>query len=563
MVSSSDILRAGILIVDDQAANVSVLEEMLREAGYSSVSSTMKPREVCELHRKNSYSLIILDLQMPGLDGFQVMDGLKTIEAGSYLPVLVITAQPDHKLRALRAGARDFVSKPFDLAEVLMRVRNLLEVRLLNRAAESRTEKAEGRFIEAQKLDSIGQLAAGVAHDFNNVIAVVMGYSELLMQKIDLDDETKSHLEAIRTAGERAAGLTRQLLIFSRKQEVQMVVLDLNTVMKDLHKMLQRLVHENIEMTIVPGTQTGRIKADSGYVGQVLINLVVNARDAMPHGGRLTIATNNVTLDEQYARERQGILPGEYVMLSVSDTGTGMTKEVKAHLFEALFTTKPKGEGTGLGLATCQTIVQQSGGHISVYSEVGIGTTFKVYFPRMDQPLDLASTSIHAGPLPRGTETLLIVEDDPTVRHLARRVLIAQGYNVLTASNGSAALETARDHNGPPISLVLSDVIMPVMGGKVMAEWLKTTYPDLKILFTSGYTDDAISHHEVLQAGVAFLPKPYTPATLAHKIRAMLDDQSDTSILRKQRTGNNQSIPAGIKHGTEDAVPANEPPTRF
>jgi signal transduction histidine kinase len=521
----------------------------------------MNPREVCELHRKNCYSLIVLDLQMPGMDGFQVMDGLKTIEAASYLPVLVITAQPDHKLRAFRAGAKDFVSKPFELAEVLMRVHNLLEVRLLNRAAESRTEKAEGRFIEAQKLDSIGQLAAGVAHDFNNVIAVVMGYSELLMGKIGLDEETKSHLETIRAAGERASGLTRQLLIFSRKQEVQLVILDLNAVMKDLDKMLQRLVHENIEMTIVPGTQIGRVKADSGYLGQVLINLVVNARDAMPHGGHLTIGTSNVTLDEHYARAHSGVTPGEYVMLTVSDTGTGMTSEVKAHLFEALFTTKPKGEGTGLGLVTCQTIVQQAGGHIGVYSEVGIGTTFKVYFPRMDQPLDPASKSIHSGPAPRGTETLLIVEDDPTVRHLAQTVLIAQGYNVLTASNGSVALETARNHKGPRISLVLSDVIMPVMGGKVMAEWLKTTYPDLKILFTSGYTDDAISHHGVLQEGVAFLPKPYTPSTMTHKIRAMLDGQSDTSILRKQRTGKDQSALARTEHGVEDVVPAVGPPT--
>ena len=246
MISSSDILKASILIVDDQEANVTLLSEILREAGYVSISSSRNPREVCDLHRQNRYSLILLDLQMPGMDGFEVMEGLKTLEANCYLPVLVITAQPDHKLRALRAGAKDFVSKPFDLAEVLMRVHNLLEVRLLHVAAETRTEQAEGRFIESQKMDSIGLLAAGVAHDFNNIIAVIMGYSEILMDRVGSGTELWGFLETIRSAGERAAGLTRQLLIFSRKQEVQLVVLDLNDVVKDLNKMLQRLVHENI-----------------------------------------------------------------------------------------------------------------------------------------------------------------------------------------------------------------------------------------------------------------------------------------------------------------------------
>ena len=300
-------------------------------------------------------------------------------------------------------------------------------------------------------------------------------------------------------------------------------MLDLNDVVKDLDKMLRRLIDENIEMTVVPGEQIGRIKADSGHLGQVLMNLVVNARDAMPNGGKLTIATDNVALDENYARTHPGAIPGDYVMLSVSDTGTGMTDEVKARLFEAFFTTKPKGKGTGLGLATCQTIVQQSGGHIGVDSEVGKGTTFKIYFPRVEQPLDVAARPLQTGPLPRGTETLLVVEDEPAVRHLARDVLEAQGYEVLRAANGQHALLVAREHKGSPIRLVITDVIMPRMGGKVMAEWLKATYPNLKILFTSGYMDDAIAHHGVLEPGVEFLPKPYTPTTLVRKVREMLD----------------------------------------
>jgi CheY-like chemotaxis protein len=230
-------------------------------------------------------------------------------------------------------------------------------------------------------------------------------------------------------------------------------------------------------------------------------------------------------LDENYARTHKDVTPGDYVMLSVSDTGTGMTEEVRARIFEAFFTTKPKGKGTGLGLATCQTIMQQSGGCIEVCSELGQGTTFKVYFPRVELPLDVSAKSTQAGPLPRGTEFLLLVEDEPAVRHLACSVLKAQGYQVLSASNGQDALHTVRDHTGSPIRLVVTDVIMPQMGGKVMAEWLKTANPDLKILFTSGYTDDAISKHGVLETGVDFLPKPYTPATLARKVREMLDDK--------------------------------------
>jgi CheY-like chemotaxis protein len=276
-------------------------------------------------------------------------------------------------------------------------------------------------------------------------------------------------------------------------------------------------------MTIVPGKQNGRIKADSGHIGQVLMNLVVNARDAMPNGGNLTIATNRVTLDESDTRTHPGAMPGDYVMLSVSDTGTGMTGEVKARLFEAFFTTKPSGKGTGLGLATCQTIVQQSGGHIGVYSEVGKGTTFKIYFPRVDQPLDAVAQAIKAVPLPRGTETLLVVEDEPSVRHLVTDMLEAQGYNVLRANNGQDALRVAGEHKGAPIRLVVTDVIMPLMGGKVMAEWLKTTYPDLKILFTSGYTEDAMTRRGMIEAEVEFLSKPYAPATLVRKVRKMLD----------------------------------------
>jgi CheY-like chemotaxis protein len=317
--------------------------------------------------------------------------------------------------------------------------------------------------------------------------------------------------------------LTRQLLVFSRKQTVQPVVLDLAKAVQGLDKMLHRLIGENIELTIVRGEQSGRIRADSGYVGQLLMNLAVNARDAMPNGGKLTITTRNVVLDEDYARAHPGETPGNFVMLSVSDTGSGMTDEVKAHLFEAFFTTKPVGQGTGLGLATCQNIVRQCGGHIDVESELERGTTFRVYFPRVAQPVEGSGRSAQPGVSENGNETLLVVEDEPSLRELARFVLEAQGYKVLSASNGQEGLRVAREHQGSPIRLVVTDVIMPIMDGKMMADRLISDYPDLKILFISGYTDDAITHHGVLEAGVEFLSKPYSSAALISKVRELLD----------------------------------------
>jgi two-component system cell cycle sensor histidine kinase/response regulator CckA len=461
--------------------------------------------------------LILSDLALPGFDG---LSALKIVRARwPQLPMILVsgTMGEERAVDSLKSGATDCVLK-----ERLGRL-----VPAVRRAVKEIEQSAEGQrmtrqLIEAQKMEVLGQLTGGVAHDFNNILVVIMGYSGLIMANAGPDSPQLTYAKEIQHAAERAAGLTRQLLVFSRKQTVQPIVLDLNKLVESQEQMLRRVVGENIEFTFVLGRDLARVRADPGYIGQVLMNLVVNARDAMPDGGRLTVETDNVTLDANYAQTHAALIPGEYVTLSVKDTGAGMTEEVKARLFEAFFTTKPLGKGTGLGLATCQAIVLQSGGHIEVHSEIGKGSMLKTYFPRVNLPLDAATSLLLSSPLPRGSETLLVVEDEPAVKQMARNILAAQGYVVLLASNGQEALQVVREYKGH-IDLVFTDVIMPLMGGKVMSELMKSKYPDLKILFTSGYADEPIARHGVLERGVKFLPKPYTPVSLARKVRESLD----------------------------------------
>jgi two-component system, cell cycle sensor histidine kinase and response regulator CckA len=510
-----------ILQLEDDLKDAELVQSALEVEGIAGVYTCVQDRaHFIAALEGGGIDLVISDFTLPLFDGLSAVAIVRS--RWPDLPFILVSGilGEERVIDSLKSGATDYVLKEH-LSRLPPAVRRAMQ------EVEERAERQrlEAQFIEAQKMEVLGQLSSGVAHDFNNILAVIIGYSDLMMSEHGPENPLRKYIEEIRHASERAAGLTRQLLIFGRKQTVLPVVLDLNDVVEDLDKLLRRLIDENIEMKIVLGMGLGRIKADSGYLGQVLMNLVVNARDAMPNGGKLTIETHNVTLDKNYARTHTNVVPGDYVLLSVCDTGTGMTDEVKALLFDAFFTTKPLGKGTGLGLATCQTIVQLSGGHIAFSSEIGKGTTFNVYFPQVVQPLDVPIRPLRTGPLPRGTETLLVVEDEPSVRHLARSVLENQGYDVLSASNGQDALHVAREHKGAPIRLVITDVIMPLMGGKVMAEWLKTSYPDLKILFTSGYTDDAITHHGVLEPEVEFLPKPYTPATLTRKVRDLLDEK--------------------------------------
>jgi two-component system cell cycle sensor histidine kinase/response regulator CckA len=382
-------------------------------------------------------------------------------------------------------------------------------------------KRLESELLQAQKLEAIGQLAGGVAHDFNNLLTVITGRSHLALAQLPSGHALRRHIELIQTTAERAAALTRQLLAFSRKQVLESKVLDVNAVVTGLAPMLRRLIGEDLDFTVVPAPELGCVKADRSQLEQVILNLSVNARDAMPQGGRLTIETANVELDEAYTRRRLGASTGHFVMLAITDTGHGMDAAVKARIFEPFFTTKEAGKGTGLGLATVFGIVKQSGGSIEIYSEPGQGTTFKVYLPRVDEAVD-RTAAVAAPTLARGSETILLVEDDDEVRALARETLDGHGYAVIPAAAPAEALRLAGSHSGP-IHLLVTDVVMPQLSGRGLAEQLTPDHRDLRVLYMSGYAGDAVVRHGVLEEGTAFLQKPFTPDALLRKVREVLD----------------------------------------
>jgi len=378
---------------------------------------------------------------------------------------------------------------------------------------------------QSQKLEAIGQLAGGVAHDFNNLLTAIIGYSDLSLKQISVENPIRSNLEEIKKAAERAASLTRQLLAFSRRQILEPKVLDLNAVVKDMHQMLRRLIGEHIDLTTKPAPGLGRVKADPGQVEQIIMNLVVNARDAMPRGGKVTIETANVTLDEHSTLRHVSVKTGAYVMVAVSDTGNGMDEETQARIFEPFFTTKEQGQGTGLGLSTVYGIVKQSGGNIWVYSELGKGTVFKVYFPQVEAAVKTIEKPVSEIAAPRGSETILLVEDEDVVRRLAREILTQAGYKVLEACGGEEAMRLCQER-WEPIDLLLTDVVMPETSGKEIAERLTELRPATHVLFMSGYTDEAIVHHGILDSNVQFIQKPFTALALAKKVREVLDSKN-------------------------------------
>jgi PAS domain S-box-containing protein len=388
----------------------------------------------------------------------------------------------------------------------------------------------EKQVLQSQKMEAIGRLAGGVAHDFNNLLGVVLGQAELLQAEFQNNSSVHRRAEAIEQAGRRAAELTKQLLAFSRQQFTEPRVVDTNAIIQDIEKLLKRLIGEDVELTIHLGPNAGNIKVDPSQLEQILMNLAVNARDAMPGGGKLIVETACVELDETYSRQHLGAKAGDFLMLAVSDTGTGMDPQTLARVFEPFFTTKMEGRGTGLGLSTVYGIVKQNNGYIMTYSEVGHGTTFRIYFPRVRETPELRNKKPHVGEAARGSETILIVEDEGALRELARELLEANGYKVIQAEHGEKAIRLV-EHSQTHIDLLLTDVVMPGVGGKQLAKRLLELRPGLHILYMSGYTDDVINNRGVSPENTLLLPKPFTRAVLLRKVREALNTEISLSSL--------------------------------
>jgi PAS domain S-box-containing protein len=619
-----------VLVVDDDAQMLRTITDILRLRGYSALLAGTG-HEALDITRdqKEAPAVALVDLQLPDMDGIELIGRLREIASLTEVVILTGNASVDSAVRALRENSNDYLLKPVQpeqlvgtieragerwqrhraehaMHESQGRLRLIFEhvsdalfiaedsgtivdanpaacalsgqplekLRLLKmgdvlpesaladgrhlsavlarkesdlfrrhdgkvldvRSAAfapgvlvytvrdlTRQRELEDRLGQSQKMEAVGQLAGGVAHDFNNLLTVIMSYSSMLLSDGATTEDVRGDIQEISDAAGRAAALTRQLLAFSRKQVLQMRAVSVNAVVTDVEKMLRRLIGEDISLTTNLDGDLALIHADPGQLEQVLINLAVNARDAMPSGGSLTISTDNVELTDEHSERHLGAESGKYVMLAVTDTGSGMTKEVQQRLFEPFYTTKGVGLGTGLGLATVHGIVKQSGGDIYVYSELGHGTTFKVYFPRMTKATDpIATTAEHRAIAPRGTETLLLAEDDDALRALGARVLAGLGYKVLVARTGSEALRIVAEYQGR-IDLIATDVVMPEMNGSQLVEKVLEARRGIRVLFMSGYTDDEVMRRGVIDGQTAFLQKPFTPDLLAHKVREVLD----------------------------------------
>ncbi|HEU4726050.1 MAG TPA: ATP-binding protein [Candidatus Eisenbacteria bacterium] len=437
-------------------------------------------------------------------------------------------AERNRQNEALHSKATEMEAEVHNRARELQRaneelrdLKEALEERVAERTAE--LMRATEQVRHAQKMEAIGQLAGGVAHDFNNLLTAIMGYAHLSAKRFAGDETALRDIEQILRASERAAILTRQLLAFSRRDVLQPKLLDLNAVIADTGAMLRRLIGENIELVTVPRDGLWPVRADGGHLEQVIMNLSVNARDAMPQGGRLTIETSNVELGEIYAGEKIGLPPGDYVLLAVSDNGEGMDEETKARIFEPFFTTKGAGSGTGLGLSTVYGIVQQWGGAIQVYTDPGWGSSFKVYFPRASGAVETAHRPSEPGEFPQGTETVLLAEDQDAVAAVIVTTLRLCGYNVLVARNGIDAMAVSQDHNGP-IHLLITDIVMPAISGHELAERFRQERPEAKTLFISGYTEHGFSAQRLREWRASFLAKPFSPDAIARRVRELLDD---------------------------------------
>jgi signal transduction histidine kinase len=573
-----------ILLVDDRSENLLALEALLRPSGYNLVAAR-SGEEALRCVLRHEFAVILLDVQMPNLDGFETAELIRGRERSRNTPIIFLTAVSTSELHISRgyiAGAVDYLLKPFmpeillskvaifvDLyvktAEVrqqaqdlqstvvsleheiaererieaeLRRARDELEQRVRDRTAGlaeanqalrtqiAERKRLEAQLIQSQKMESIGRLAGGVAHDFNNLLMAISGYTELVADTLPAEHEARDDLREIRKATARAAGLTQQLLAFARKQIMDPRVVDLAELVHDVEKLLGRLIGEHIEIVVELVPALGHARVDIGQIEQLLVNLAVNARDAMPEGGRLTIHVENIILDEQAASMADDLRPGAYIRLTVSDTGLGMDQQTLAQLFEPFFTTKDPGQGTGLGLATCYGIVKQHAGHITCTSAIGKGTTFDIYLPCVDEtPADLPARA-DSRSLPRGTERVLLVEDEGAVRVLLGRVLRELGYQVVEMPDGEQALQYVRSHGDERFELLLTDVVMPRMGGQKLAERLKSGDPALKVMYISGHIDHPTISEGRREIEPLVLTKPFEQQTLARRVREVLDTEA-------------------------------------
>ena len=518
-----------ILLVDDDEDDYIITRDLLADSTYQfgqAGQSTFELEWAATYEtaltkiEQEQHDVYLIDYQLGINTGLDLLR--EAVDQGCTAPLILLTGQNDRSIdiEAMQAGAADYLVKDNIDAPLLERsIRYAIEQK---RAARARAELEE-QLRQAQRIEAVGRLAGGVAHDFNNLLTAIMGYASLAADTLPKNHPVRSDIQGIQKIAQRASDLTRQLLTFARRQIVEPQVLNPNVLILNLDKLLRRLIDEDIELITILASDLAHIKIDPGQLEQVLVNLVVNARDAMPNGGKLTIETANIFLDADDVQQHPEIAPGPYVALSVQDNGLGMSEEVKTHIFEPFFTTKEVGKGTGLGLATCFGIISQSEGHIAVESKLYHGTTIHVYLPCVSEDLSLKDNSYQLMNLPQGQETILLVEDEPAVRNLAARVLKHHGYTVLEATNGKEAWRMSNDHAARDIQLLITDVVMPQMGGKILANRLKSVWPDLKVLYISGYSNDTISYEDVQGPGIDFLQKPFAPEKLVQRVRQLLD----------------------------------------
>src|SRR6267378_1634693 len=504
-----------VLFVEDSAADAELMLRALKAGGFDLVHERVETAAALRAALEGiTWDVVLSDYYLPELEAPAALALVR--ERAPDMPFLVISGSmgEDTAVAAMKAGATDYIMK-----DRLQRLAPAVERAIEEAAVRRDRRRLEQQLLASQRLEAVGRLAGGVAHDFNNVLTAILGSTELLLLDTPPGAAKREELEIIREAATHAQDLIRQLLAFSSRQALKPVVLDVNHLVKNVGKMLRRLIGENIELTTEPAPDVDSVCADPGQLEQVLVNLVVNARDAMPQGGRLTIATANLAVAEGAVP----VPPGRYVVLRVTDTGTGMDAVTMERAFEPFFTTKPRGKGSGLGLATVYGIVRQSGGHVEVESRPGAGTTFRIYLPRVEAVAEQGAASTAVAPA-RGAETVLVVEDDERVRLLARKELEQAGYRVLVAAGGKEALAAAEGHDGP-IDLLMTDVVMPEMSGRTLSRRLTQRHPALKVLYMSGYSDEDIAQHGVFEAGTAFIKKPFTPSLLTKKLREVLDPQ--------------------------------------